>query len=72
MSPVDRIQAAKAGDTFKGDKIVGNVSAGQITADVRAVSQAGAVTFDVTYLGIKLAAAACKVVNGKQIWTEAK
>ena len=72
MSPVERIQSAKTGDRHKGDRIVGNVSAEPIVAEVRAVSQAGAVTLDVTYLGVKLAVAACKVVNGKQVWTEAK
>lgn len=73
MSPAENIKAAVVGTAHTGKGILGNISSEKVIATVTSKSQAGAVMFDLTYLGIPLTKAAAKVQdNGTISWAEVK
>lgn len=70
MSAAKTVQGADIGSVFSGDKLFKNLSDKPVIATTAKRSAAGAVTFDVTYLGVSLTRAICKVTDEKQIWLE--
>ena len=69
MTPGEKLKGLSEGDTITGGALLGGISPAQIEATVAKVSNAGAVTIDLTLLGVKLVRVAGKVSDtGKISW----
>jgi hypothetical protein len=71
MSAAERLASLKAKDEVAGSRLLKGTDA-LVVATARSVSDAGAVTLDLTFMGVKLATAGGKVQPGDKIsWWEA-
>jgi hypothetical protein len=73
MTPAEKLQSLGEGEVLDGEPLMKGIAPLPVECHVRKVSQQGAVTFDLLFMGVRLASAGGKAgSDGKIIWYEEK